>query len=80
MWDLPGPGTEPVSPDWQADPYQVYHQGSPLLFLISCWNEIFIFYYFILFYFFGMRFLDSGCDFWLPDSPHLSLRSRDTRH
>ena len=32
IWDLPGPGIEPVSPAWQADFYPLDHQGSPLNF------------------------------------------------
>ena len=30
MWDLPGPGIEPPSADWQADSLPLSHQGSPL--------------------------------------------------
>ena len=29
MWDLPGPGTEPLPLYRQADSYPMYHQGSP---------------------------------------------------
>ena len=29
MWDLPGPGIEPVSLHWKADSLPLSHQGSP---------------------------------------------------
>ena len=29
MWDLPGSGIEPLSPDWQSDSLSLSHQGSP---------------------------------------------------
>ena len=29
MWNLPEPGTEPVSPYWQVHSYVLDHQGSP---------------------------------------------------
>ena len=29
MWNHPGPGIEPVSLQWQADNYLLYHQGRP---------------------------------------------------
>ena len=32
IWDLPGPGIEPVSRTWQVDFYPLDHQGSPLNF------------------------------------------------
>ena len=33
MWDLPGPGVEPMSPALAADSLPPSHQGSPPLFL-----------------------------------------------
>ena len=38
-WDLPDPGTEPVSPHWPADSLPVNHQGSPtwMVGLTSKW-------------------------------------------
>ena len=34
MWNLPGPGVEPVSPALAVDSYPVCHQGSPYLNLL----------------------------------------------
>ena len=36
MWDLPKPGLEPVSPNWQADSQPLHHQGSPRSFISYC--------------------------------------------
>ena len=39
MWDLPGPGLEPVCPlHWQADSQPLRHQGSPKICLYFEWS------------------------------------------
>ena len=50
LWDLPGPGIEPVSLHWQTDSQPLDHQGSPLLaFWISLslflWSSIFLWFH-----------------------------------
>lgn len=35
MWNHPGPGIEPVSLQWQADNYLLYHQGRPRVILFN---------------------------------------------
>ena len=39
MWDLPGPGLEPVCPlHWQADSQPLRHQGSPKICFYFEWS------------------------------------------
>ena len=33
--DIPRPGTEPMSPAWQADSLPLSHQGSPISYILK---------------------------------------------
>ena len=58
MWNLPGPGIEPVSPALQGGFSILSHQGSPSL----CFFIFFYFYFLILFIY--LAALGLSCSMW----------------